>query len=49
MSKHAVVDGSNIATEGRSEPSFTQLNEAVAAFELASDRNQAMKVHIAFA
>lgn len=33
MSKHAVVDGSNIATEGRSEPSLKQLREAVAAFE----------------
>ena len=33
MSKHAVVDGSNIATEGRSEPSLKQLREAVAAFK----------------
>ena len=31
-SGHAVVDGSNIATEGRSEPSLEQLREAVAAF-----------------
>ena len=31
--RHAVVDGSNIATEGRSEPSFAQLNEAVASFD----------------
>ena len=30
--KHVVVDGSNIATEGRSLPSLTQLNEAVLAF-----------------
>ena len=30
VQKHAVVDGSNIATEGRSEPSLAQLNEAVA-------------------
>ena len=32
MPKHAVVDGSNIATEGRSEPSLAQLREAVTAF-----------------
>ena len=31
-SGHAVVDGSNIATEGRSEPSLAQLEEALAAF-----------------
>ena len=29
---HVVVDGSNIATEGRSMPSLAQLNEAVMAF-----------------
>jgi hypothetical protein len=29
---HFVVDGSNIATEGRSQPSLKQLNEAVLAF-----------------
>jgi hypothetical protein len=29
---HVVVDGSNIATEGRSAPSLTQLNEAVMSF-----------------
>ena len=29
---HVVVDGSNIATEGRSAPSLKQLNEAVLAF-----------------
>jgi hypothetical protein len=29
---HVVVDGSNIATEGRSAPSLAQLNEAVLAF-----------------
>ena len=29
---HFVVDGSNIATEGRSEPSLEQLNDAVLAF-----------------
>ena len=29
---HLVVDGSNIATEGRSEPSLAQLDEAVRAF-----------------
>lgn len=31
MTKHIIVDGSNIATEGRSEPSLTQLHEAVMA------------------
>src|SRR5690606_18602732 len=29
---HLVVDGSNIATEGRTAPSLAQLQEAVAAF-----------------
>lgn len=29
---HVVVDGSNLATEGRAEPSLKQLNEAVLAF-----------------
>lgn len=32
MPKHVVVDGSNLATEGRSAPSLKQLNEAVLAF-----------------
>jgi hypothetical protein len=32
MPHHVVVDGSNIATEGRSMPSLAQLNEAVLAF-----------------
>jgi hypothetical protein len=32
MSKHVVVDGSNIATEGRTMPSLAQLHEAVMAF-----------------
>lgn len=32
MVRHVVVDGSNIATEGRSKPSLKQLNEAVMAF-----------------
>jgi hypothetical protein len=32
MPHHVVVDGSNIATEGRSLPSLAQLNEAVMAF-----------------
>lgn len=32
MPQHVVVDGSNIATEGRSIPSLKQLNEAVLAF-----------------
>ncbi len=31
MTKHIIVDGSNIATEGRAEPSLTQLDEAVSA------------------
>jgi hypothetical protein len=31
-SDHVVVDGSNIATEGRSKPSLQQLDEAVTAF-----------------
>ncbi|MEM7140160.1 MAG: hypothetical protein AAF548_03945, partial [Actinomycetota bacterium] len=30
---HAVIDGSNLATEGRKEPSLAQLKEAVAAIE----------------
>ena len=34
---HAVVDGSNIATEGRSEPNLAQLNEAVEAFRDETD------------
>jgi predicted RNA-binding protein with RPS1 domain len=32
MPRHVIVDGSNIATEGRSQPSLKQLNEAVMAF-----------------
>ena len=32
MIKHLVVDGSNIATEGRSAPSLVQLSDAVDAF-----------------
>jgi len=32
MPRHVIVDGSNIATEGRSMPSLKQLNEAVLAF-----------------
>src|SRR3954468_15080227 len=32
MPKHVVVDGSNIATEGRTMPSLRQLNEAVMAY-----------------
>ena len=30
--KHVVVDGSNVATEGRTSPSLKQLNEAVLSF-----------------
>lgn len=32
MPRHVIVDGSNLATEGRSKPSLKQLNEAVMAF-----------------
>ena len=32
LKNHVVVDGSNIATEGRTTPSLTQLDEAVRAF-----------------
>ncbi len=32
MADHFVIDGSNLATEGRTEPSLAQLHEAVAAF-----------------
>ena len=32
MPHHVVVDGSNLATEGRSQPSLRQLNEAVMAY-----------------
>ena len=32
MPSHVVVDGSNLATEGRSQPSLHQLNEAVLAY-----------------
>lgn len=32
MAHHVVVDGSNLATEGRSHPSLAQLNEAVLAY-----------------
>src|SRR5436305_4844873 len=32
MPKHVVVDGSNIATEGRAMPSLKQLNDAVMAY-----------------
>lgn len=32
MGRHVIVDGSNIATEGRTKPSLKQLNEAVMAF-----------------
>ncbi|MEI6401481.1 MAG: S1 RNA-binding domain-containing protein [Actinomycetota bacterium] len=32
MTRHVVVDGSNLATEGRSHPSLVQLNEAVLAY-----------------
>jgi hypothetical protein len=32
MPRHVVVDGSNLATEGRSQPSLKQLSDAVTAF-----------------
>ena len=32
MTQHVVVDGSNLATEGRTHPSLAQLNEAVLAY-----------------
>ncbi|MBU3690306.1 MAG: hypothetical protein B7C54_11030 [Acidimicrobiales bacterium mtb01] len=32
MARHVIVDGSNIATEGRSKPSLKQLSEAVTAY-----------------
>ena len=32
QTRHVVVDGSNLATEGRSLPSLKQLNEAVLAY-----------------
>ncbi len=34
MADHFVIDGSNLATEGRTEPSLAQLREAVAAFRV---------------
>jgi len=41
LKKHVVVDGSNIATEGRTAPSLTQLDEAVRAFLLEHPSEQA--------
>ncbi|MEQ8840453.1 MAG: hypothetical protein RIB98_05700 [Acidimicrobiales bacterium] len=35
--KHAVIDGSNLATEGRKEPSLAQLDEAVRAIDAEYD------------
>ncbi|HEY8093187.1 MAG TPA: hypothetical protein VID93_05370, partial [Acidimicrobiales bacterium] len=32
MARHVIVDGSNLATEGRAMPSLKQLNEAVLAY-----------------
>ena len=46
---HAVVDGSNIATEGRTEPSLKQLREAISAFrEEYSFRNVTVIVDASF-
>jgi predicted RNA-binding protein with RPS1 domain len=39
MSRHVIVDGSNMATEGRSKPSLKQLNEAVLAFLAENPRD----------
>jgi hypothetical protein len=41
LRKHVVVDGSNIATEGRTTPSLTQLDEAVRAFLVEHPSEQA--------
>ena len=35
MVSHVVVDGSNLATEGRKVPSLAQLRDAVAEFRVA--------------
>ncbi|HRE03165.1 MAG TPA: hypothetical protein PLV68_17840, partial [Ilumatobacteraceae bacterium] len=32
MPHHVIIDGSNLATEGRAMPSLKQLNEAIAAY-----------------
>ena len=32
MSQHVIIDGSNLATEGRTMPSLKQLNEAIASY-----------------
>ncbi|MEA2843775.1 MAG: hypothetical protein QOJ69_1446, partial [Actinomycetota bacterium] len=37
MAKRHVVDGSNLATEGRSLPSLAQLDEAVRAYRSEND------------
>ena len=37
---HAVIDGSNLATEGRNEPSLAQLDEAVRAIDAEFDFSQ---------
>src|SRR5215475_9753776 len=34
MADHFVIDGSNLATEGRTEPSLEQLEDAVKAFKV---------------
>lgn len=43
MTKHIIVDGSNIATEGRTAPSLQQLHEAVMAL---MDENKGAKVSV---
>ena len=43
VTKHIIVDGSNIATEGRTAPSLQQLHEAVMAL---MDENKGVKVSV---
>lgn len=43
VTKHIIVDGSNIATEGRAEPSLAQLDEAVTAL-MAEYKNSKVTV-----
>ena len=39
MARHVIVDGSNIATEGRSKPSLKQLSDAVTAFMVENPKD----------
>ena len=45
MAAHVVIDGSNIATEGRARPSLRQLKDAVAA--LSEERPNASMIIVA--